>query len=78
MNIVVYGKPECLWCNTLKKYTEEKRIKIDYRDVSGWKKEDISELVHNANGYRKLPMVFVDGEFIGGYEEFKEMFDDEL
>lgn len=70
----VYGKPDCPWCDKVKGLLQDHEH--IYVDLSKWEKESILSLIESAGGYKKVPMVFKSGIFIGGYEECKALLDD--
>lgn len=70
--IEVYGRTGCVYCDDLKEFVKERGIKINYTSIDNFEREDVLKLVDRADGYKYLPMVFVDGVFIGGFYEYRE------
>ena len=66
--IIIYGAKWCKWCNEARKYLDEKNKKYDYVDIDTVKnyQKNIFPLTDN---YRYIPVIFIDGKFIGGYSE---------
>lgn len=75
MNIVIYSKPNCPWCVKAKELMNKLRLKYDEKilDVD-YKREDLRELVPE-NLPLTVPQIFIDGNRIGGYEDFAEWCD---
>jgi ribonucleoside-diphosphate reductase alpha chain len=65
---VVYGKSDgsCPYCNMVTKLLDSKGIEYEYVYVDQYD-EPLSELV--GRNVRTVPQVFIDGEYIGGYQE---------
>ena len=75
MQIVIYTKPDCPWCvkakelmNKLNLKYDEKKLNVDYQ------REYLRALVPE-NLPLTVPQVFVDGNRVGGYEDFAEWCD---
>ena len=70
MNIEIYGKTQCPYCDMAKALCEQKGIDYTYRMFG----EDFSreELMETFPGARTFPQIIVDGDKIGGYTELKE------
>ena len=67
MNAVVWSSVGCVWCDKAKALLETKKIAYEERKIgSGYKKEDLLEAVPNA---RTVPQIFLDGEYIGGFDQ---------
>jgi glutaredoxin len=71
MHITVYTKPNCNFCEEFKTTArnlnlrfEEKRLGVHFA------REHLKELYPSAETY---PVVVVDGYYIGGFTEFKNM-----
>lgn len=70
-DIVIYGKPNCPFCDAAKRLLEQKQLPYTYKQLNvDFTREDIMALNPNARTY---PQIFVDGEVIGGYDQLKEM-----
>jgi glutaredoxin len=67
--INVYGKQNCSWCDRAKAALTERNILFNYYSVG----EDvgIDFIVEKFPGVKTVPIVEVNGERIGGYEELK-------
>lgn len=72
--IIIYGKPGCVFCTKAKEFLSYRFIPYTYiditEDLSDWDKAAINRVI--ATGYRTMPMIFIDGEFIGGYSDLEK------
>jgi glutaredoxin len=69
---VIIGKEKCPHCIGAKKFMDDmdKTYKyIEYPNLNQDSKDKIKDLTNN---YTKVPMVFIDGKFIGGFSELKK------
>jgi glutaredoxin 3 len=70
--VVVYSTTYCGFCRRAEDLLRRAGITFETIDVTG----DVrarAALVERAGGRRTVPVVFVDGEPIGGYEELAAM-----
>jgi ribonucleoside-diphosphate reductase subunit M1 len=66
LDIWVYGKPDCVYCKMLKGALNDAHLPFVYRDPSDdLTKEETARLV----GKKTVPMVYVQNEYVGGWEE---------
>jgi glutaredoxin 3 len=67
MNIVVWSKYQCPYCDQAKALLSQKGLKFEERKIGdGWTKEDLLESVPNA---RTVPQIFINEKLIGGYTD---------
>lgn len=72
--VVVYSKSYCPYSRKTKKKLDE--AKIDYKAIELDKMENgeaVSDALHELTGLSTVPNVFVNGQHIGGSEEFDEL-----
>ena len=73
MNIEIYTKDFCIWCDRAKALLESKDLKFTEIDISN----DVarSEFYSNiGEGVKTVPQVFIEGKRIGGYQELVTWF----
>lgn len=73
MNIEIYTKDFCIWCDRAKALLESKDLKFTEIDLSN----DVarSEFYSNVGeGVKTVPQVFIEGKRIGGYQELVTWF----
>jgi len=65
--INIYGKHDCSYCFRAKKHLEDRSIPFNYYLVG----EDvgIDFIIENFSGVNTVPIVQVNGNYIGGYEQ---------
>lgn len=69
MKIEVYGTQYCPYCDAAKQLLTQKNRPFEYIDLTD--NADLrNDLVEKYN-YRTVPMIFIDGEFIGGFTELQ-------
>jgi glutaredoxin 3 len=66
--VVVYSTSHCGYCRRAEELLRRERIAFETIDVTG-DAHARAELVERANGRRTVPVIFVDGQPIGGYQE---------
>ena len=72
MKAIVWSKPSCPYCIMAKKLLEKKGYAIEERVVGfGFTKDQLLEAVPNA---RTVPQIFLDDEYVGGYDNLQEHF----
>jgi len=73
MKVEIYSKPQCPYCDMAKNLAEQKELDYTYKMLD----EDFSreELMETFPGARTFPQIIVNGDKIGGYQEFKKLID---
>ena len=71
--IEIYGKTNCPFCDKAKALCEKKGLEYVYKQLdTDFTREDLFEEFPTA---RTFPQIIVDGDKIGGYQEFKALVD---
>lgn len=74
MKAVVWSKYNCQFCDQAKSLLQSKGIQIEECKIGdGYTKEELLEAVPSA---RSVPQIFLDGEYVGGFEQLKERLKD--
>ena len=75
MIVEIYSKPACPFCVQAKALAEreEHDLTVKMLDVDF----DREVLMETFPGARTFPQIIVDGDKIGGYQEFKKLVDGE-
>jgi glutaredoxin 3 len=68
----VYGTSYCGYCRSAESLLNGRGIPFEYVDVTE-DPEARSWLVEHADGRRTVPVVFIDGRAIGGYQELARL-----
>ena len=67
--VVIYGAVYCTFCMKAKKFLTGKNVPLDWIDTET--EEGQAQLLELQNKYnwRTIPMIFIEGRFVGGYTE---------
>ena len=72
MKAIVWSKPDCPYCVQAEKLLKLKGYEVEERKIGfGWNREQLFEAVPNV---RTVPQIFLDGEYIGGYDNLVKHF----
>lgn len=79
----VYSKRECLWCERVKDLLtnrEASYVAIACDDALSANREEFIRIMKERTGLAtiKFPLVFYQGEFVGGYPDTKRHLEDEF
>lgn len=70
MNAIIWSKPGCSFCTAAKKLLNNRNFTVEERMIGdGWSKDQLLEAVPNA---RTVPQIFLDNEYVGGFDELKK------
>jgi glutaredoxin 3 len=69
--IVIYSMEGCGYCDMAKDLLTEKGIKFE--SVELLNNHDLIAKLMNQTGQKTVPYVYVDGKFIGGYQNLKNL-----
>ena len=75
MRALIYTKPACPYCDYAKTLMRNKRV--EYTESVIGKDVLREEFMEMFPDQRTVPLIFIDGEKIGGYNELKEYIDNE-
>lgn len=68
--IEIYGKPQCPYCDKAKALCERKGYDYTYKSLGeDFTREEMMETFPTA---RTFPQIMIDGEAIGGYDNFQD------
>ena len=68
-NVKLYSTPACVYCITLKKFLEEKKVEFEEIDISE-NKEAAQEMIEKT-GQMGVPVIEIDGQAIVGFNRDK-------
>ncbi|HRE88538.1 MAG TPA: glutaredoxin domain-containing protein [Myxococcota bacterium] len=70
--VIVYTAALCAYCSAAKRLLQ--KLGVSYREVDLTRDHDLRERLSRENGdYRTVPMIFVEGRFIGGYTDLSAL-----
>lgn len=75
MEVVIYSKPNCNWCVKAKELMNKLGMKYDEKKLDEDYTRDDLRLLVPENLPLTVPQIFVNGNRIGGYEDFAEWCD---
>ena len=69
---IIWSKSMCPHCVSAKQLLSAKGIQYEERKIGEeWTREQLLEAVPTA---RTVPIIFIDGNYIGGFTELKSLF----
>ena len=69
MKAVIWSKYHCPYCDQAKALLQQKGIEFEEKKIGdGYTKEELLEAVPGA---RSVPVIFLDGELIGGITDLQ-------
>lgn len=71
MKVRIVGKNDCPWCTLAVSLAESNQVEYEYQKL--YEDITVSELLEQAPGVSTVPQIFVDGEHIGGYQNFEKL-----
>ena len=73
VHVLIYTKTNCPYCVRAKQFFKEKNIIFEEVDLTN----DSSELdkLKGVTGFLTLPQIFINHEFVGGYADLIEKFE---
>lgn len=67
--VTVYSTPTCSWCNTLKSYLRQHRIRFTDVDVS--RDPSVAQELVRRSGQQGVPQTDINGQMIVGFDKSK-------
>ena len=70
--VKLYTTSFCTYCNAAKKLLQQ--LNLNYEEINLDNQPELRQKLSAENGgYRTVPMIFVDGTFIGGFTELQAL-----
>ncbi len=76
MIVEIYSKPQCPFCVQAKALAEREGYDLTYKMLD--EDFDRETLMETFPGARTFPQIIVNGDKIGGYQEFKKLIDSNI
>ncbi|MDX1381787.1 MAG: glutaredoxin domain-containing protein [Xanthomonadales bacterium] len=70
--LLLYTRPDCMWCLAIKQLLASRGLKWQERVVND---EDGAREMMEATGRRSVPQLVAHGKALGGYQEVKALAD---
>jgi len=67
--IVIYGKPDCVYCENAKGLLNSHNIDYEYKELG--KDYTIEELLELNPNARTAPQIFDNGRLVGGFDDLR-------
>ena len=75
MEVIVWSKYHCPYCDQAKALLAQQGVKFEERKIGdGYTREELMEAVPDA---RTVPQILLDEKLIGGFTELKKLFEQE-
>ena len=71
MKIEIYSKHRCTFCTRAKQLCELRGLEYDYKLLDA--DFTMEELLEKVPAAKTFPQIFIDGESIGGFQEFSSL-----
>lgn len=72
LDVKVYTGAYCGYCNAAKKLLQT--AGIPFEEIGLDDKPELRQKLSDENGsYRTIPMIFIDGKFIGGFSDLQAL-----
>jgi glutaredoxin len=71
MIIHIYGRPNCQWCTAATNLLDRKGFKYAYHNLFDMEPKQAQSVLDNS-GMKSVPIVNIDGTYIGGYENLEQ------
>jgi len=70
MKITILGHPMCGFCHAARDLATAKKFDFEWIDIS--QNPEKFEKAKAETGHPTVPIIFVDGVFVGGFTEFEQ------
>lgn len=70
--VTIYGTKHCTYCDMAKKVCENNSLPFVYVDIEETP-EVVTDLLDTIGPFRTVPQIFVDNEYVGGFDNFKKV-----
>jgi glutaredoxin 3 len=74
--IVVFGAEYCRFCKNAQSLLASSKARFSYLDVDEDDNMELLSSLQRKYKYSTIPMIFVDEQFIGGFQELSKMVKD--
>ena len=71
LKVVIYSKTGCIYCMKAQSLLEQKQIKYEKIELSN--NQDLHLKLINQTGQETVPYIFINDNFIGGFEELNNL-----
>lgn len=72
-NVLLYTKPTCPYCHRAKDLLSSKGVDYTEITITDLTDSQRNELSERTNNYRTVPQIFIDGNFVGGFDQLNTL-----
>tara|TARA_X000001382_G_scaffold27099_1_gene17448 strand:- start:215 stop:439 length:225 start_codon:yes stop_codon:yes gene_type:complete len=73
MNVIIYGKKQCHFCEKAKMVCEQRGFDYEYYQMG--KDFQLDLMLTKFPGAKTFPQIIINNTHVGGYTEFMEVLD---
>ena len=66
-NVTIYTSPICAYCSAAKRLLSS--LGMPYKEINLWDEPNLVYELKDKYHWQTVPMIFIDDEFIGGYDD---------
>ena len=79
MNIEIYGKETCVWCDRARSMCDQYDLKYTYKalDDRFYGEENTKEFRGRCPTAKTVPQIFVNNKLVGGFNNFANKLENE-
>ncbi len=70
--VIIYGATYCVFCVKAKNLLKKNNVPVNWIDVENEENRLKLMTLQNTHNYFTIPMIFIDGRFIGGFSDLVE------
>lgn len=72
-HVLLYTKPTCSYCHAAKDLLDNKGVQYTEITLTDLSDSDKEELARRTNHYRTVPQIFINGSFVGGFDQLRTL-----
>ncbi len=66
-HVKIYTSPICAYCSAAKRLFTS--LGVTYEEIGLWDQPELVEELREKYQWQTVPMIFIDDEFVGGYDD---------
>lgn len=72
-HVLLYTKPTCGYCHAAKDLLDNKGVAYTEITITDLNEAERADLAHRTNNYRTVPQIFINGSFVGGFDQLNTL-----
>ncbi len=73
LKIEIYTKNICIFCDRAKDLCQSKKLEYTEYNIET-NPTHLPIMLKRSKGFKTMPQIFINNDFVGGFEEFKNYF----